>query len=117
MGETWGLVVNEALLAGLQVLVSNHAGCRADLGQAPGVHVFDGSAERLAGALRLLPRKETSGELAREFMQRYSVRAAAEGIAQAMRLLPARHADGPLQSAHATTSVRQKPAVDSLAAN
>ena len=117
MGETWGLVVNEALLAGLQVLVSNHAGCHADLGQAPGVHVFDGSAEHLAGALRLLPRKETSGELAREFMQRYSVRAAAEGIAQAMRLLPARHADGPLQSAHATTSVRQKPAVDSLAAN
>jgi glycosyltransferase involved in cell wall biosynthesis len=117
MGETCGLVVNEALLAGLRVIVSNHAGCHADFGQAPGVQVFDGSAEHLAEALQRLPRKKGSGELTREFMKDYSVRAAAEGIAQAMRSIPASPADRPSKSVHETTSGRAKPALDSLAAN
>lgn len=30
-GETWGLVVNEAMAAGVPCLVSSHVGCRADL--------------------------------------------------------------------------------------
>jgi len=57
-GETWGLVVNEALQFGLPVLVSDHAGCARDL-VAPPARVPAGSAvfasdnpDALAAALR-----------------------------------------------------------------
>jgi len=57
-GETWGLVVNEALQFGLPVLVSDHAGCARDL-VAPPAWVPPGSAvfasdnpDALAAALR-----------------------------------------------------------------
>jgi glycosyltransferase involved in cell wall biosynthesis len=84
MGETWGLVVNEALLAGCRVIVSQHAGCHADFASLPSVRVFDGSVEGFVYALRKLPAADsTAGQ--REFMRRYSVEAAAEGIAQAMQ--------------------------------
>lgn len=85
MGETWGLVVNEALLAGRRVIVSRFAGCSADFAEAPGVAVFDGSLDGLVQALRDLPRVTPPGAQA-EFMRRYSVSAAAEGIATAMGL-------------------------------
>ncbi|MFM8260484.1 MAG: glycosyltransferase family 4 protein [Vulcanococcus sp.] len=42
-GETWGLVVNEALQFGLAVIASDHAGCVRDLLQSP-VMVPQGSA-------------------------------------------------------------------------
>lgn len=83
MGETWGLVVNEALLAGCRVLVSQHAGCHADFASLPSVRVFDGSVEGFVYALRKLPAADsTVGQ--RDFMRRYSIEAAAEGIAHAM---------------------------------
>ena len=83
MGETWGLVVNEALLAGCRVLVSQHAGCHADFASLPSVRVFDGSVEGFVYALRKLPDADsTVGQ--RDFMRRYSIEAAAEGIAHAM---------------------------------
>ena len=83
MGETWGLVVNEALLAERRVIVSRHAGCHADFGSLPSVRVFDGTLDGLASALRNLPPSEsTSGQ--REFMRAYSVESAAAGIALAM---------------------------------
>jgi glycosyltransferase involved in cell wall biosynthesis len=83
MGETWGLVVNEAMLAGRQVIVSRFAGCHADFVNAPGVTVFDGSVNGLVDALRHLP-TAPARELIGKFMRQYSVRAAAEGIASAM---------------------------------
>ena len=42
-GETWGLVVNEALQFGLAVIASDHVGCARDLLTAPAV-VPEGSA-------------------------------------------------------------------------
>jgi glycosyltransferase involved in cell wall biosynthesis len=58
-GETWGLVINEALQFGLPVLVSDHAGCARDL-VAPPARVPPGSAvfasdnpDALARALRV----------------------------------------------------------------
>ena len=83
MGETWGLVVNEALSARRRVIVSRFAGCSADFVEAPGVTVFDGSVKGLAEALQNIPRVPPA-EALNAFMQRYSVRAAAEGIASAM---------------------------------
>jgi glycosyltransferase involved in cell wall biosynthesis len=85
MGETWGLVVNEALLAGRRVIVSRFAGCHADFYEAPGVTVFDGSVKGLVQALRHLPRVPPPGAQ-QQFMQQYSVSAAAEGLAKAMGL-------------------------------
>jgi glycosyltransferase involved in cell wall biosynthesis len=85
MGETWGLVVNEALHAGRRVIVSRFAGCHADFVDAPGVTVFDGSVAGLVEALRPLPPLPLAGAQA-EFMRQYSIRAAAEGIATAMGL-------------------------------
>jgi len=52
-GETWGLVVNEALASGLDVIVSDHCGCAEDLAAplGPG-HVFPcGNVTALARAL------------------------------------------------------------------
>lgn len=85
MGETWGLVVNEAMLAERRVIISRFAGCHADFGAAPGVSIFDGSVDGLADALLNLAPAPVQGRQ-RRFMERYSIRAAAEGIATAMRL-------------------------------
>lgn len=52
-GETWGLVVNEALQFGLPVLVSDHAGCARDL-VAPAAHPPAGSAVFASGDPRAL---------------------------------------------------------------
>jgi glycosyltransferase involved in cell wall biosynthesis len=99
MGETWGLVVNEALLAGLKVIISRNVGCHADFQEAPGVLVFDGSVGELKTSLRRLP-QVASGQGPREFMCQYSVRAAAEGIARAMGFDPTRLAGQVLADSH-----------------
>ncbi len=68
-GETWGLVVNEALQFGLALLVSDHAGCARDLVEGtwpppPGSTVFpSGDAAALAAAIRDLFTTGTSPRL------------------------------------------------------
>lgn len=54
-GETWGLVVNEALLFGLPVVVSDQVGCGPDLviGGETG-YQYTGGTNALAEAMRLL---------------------------------------------------------------
>lgn len=86
--ETWGLVVNEALMHGVPCVVSQAVGCAPDLID-PGItgKVFDtGSAESLAQAiLRALPligRLEVRTRC-REKAAAYSVDAAADGLARA----------------------------------
>jgi Glycosyltransferase len=86
MGETWGLVVNEALLAGLRVIVSRHVGCHADFQTLSGFKVFDGTAVGLADAIREMPALFPAARRS-DFLRSYSVEAAAIGIAQAMGLL------------------------------
>ena len=69
-GETWGLVVNEALQFGLALLVSDHAGSARDLVAGrwpppPGSCVFpSGDAAALAAAIRHLLAAEGSSRLA-----------------------------------------------------
>ncbi len=66
-GETWGLVVNEALQFGLAVMASDHPGCVRDLllnrDDAPaGSTVFpSGDATALASAFRNLATRYPSG--------------------------------------------------------
>ena len=87
-GETWGLVVNEALHHGVPCVVSDVVGCAPDLIRA-GVtgHVFEtGSASSLAGALSeamsLVGNTETR-DRCRQQVSLYTVQEAARGIAQA----------------------------------
>jgi glycosyltransferase involved in cell wall biosynthesis len=90
-GETWGLVVNEAMLFGLPVLVSNEVGSRYDL-VVDGVtgFGFDPNAQALAEALRPLladaSLRTSMGEQGRERVKSlYSSHVATEGLLQAVR--------------------------------
>jgi glycosyltransferase involved in cell wall biosynthesis len=87
-GETWGLVVNEALHHGTPCVVSDAVGCSPDLIQ-PGAtgHTFHtGSAMSLAAAVRSamsLTGRADKRERCRAQVSQYTVAAAARGIAQA----------------------------------
>jgi glycosyltransferase involved in cell wall biosynthesis len=60
-GETWGLVVNEAMASGLQCIISDQCGCAQDLGSCRGNAVFacasiselSSAIARVAGSQRL----------------------------------------------------------------
>ncbi len=87
-GETWGLVVNEALQAGCAVAVSEAAGCSADFGALERVRVFPpGDASALAAALVELAHYPRSLDWAAEAMRPYSVGAVAETLAREMDAL------------------------------
>ena len=59
-GETWGLVVNEAMASGLICLVSDHCGCAEDLGVITPNEVFHcGDYPALADALARQARNES----------------------------------------------------------
>jgi glycosyltransferase involved in cell wall biosynthesis len=89
-GETWGLVVNEALHHGLPCVVSDAVGCAPDLiepGATGEVFIAD-SADKLAAAIQrglaLIGRTEIR-EQCRNKVSDYSIEKAAEGIAHAYR--------------------------------
>ena len=84
-GETWGLVVNEALQAGCAVAVSEAAGCSADFGALERVRVFpSGDGQALARALSELARYPRSLDWAATAMRPYSVEAVAQTLAREM---------------------------------
>lgn len=66
VGETWGLVVNEAMQAGCAVAVSNAVGCRRDFSSWERFRVFqEGSSQELAKAFESLALFERSFSWAR----------------------------------------------------
>ena len=87
-GETWGLVVNEALHHGVPVVVSSRVGCAPDLvvEGSTGVTCQPDSAPALADAIaRVAPlcgRKDVR-DACRTRVAKYSVDAAARGLAEA----------------------------------
>lgn len=88
-GETWGLVVNEAMQFGLGVVVSDGVGCAADLvGAEDSDFVFpSGDAEQLAGALRRSmelgsAKRALNSVRARTRVADFSCLRAAEGVRQ-----------------------------------
>lgn len=89
-GETWGLVVNEAMACGRPAIVSDRVGCAEDLvaGQNTGCVFPHGDLSALADVLHHLSQDRDSlmqmGCMARERVQHYSPRQAAEGIRRAV---------------------------------
>ncbi len=89
-GETWGLVVNEALHHGVPVVVSDAVGCAPDLvepgrtGEVSQTASVPALAEALCRAAELAARPETRLRC-REKVAGYTVARAAEGIAAAYR--------------------------------
>jgi glycosyltransferase involved in cell wall biosynthesis len=87
--EPWGLVVNEAMAAGLPVIVSSRCGCAEDL-VVPGENgfVFDPSAPgALAHSLQQIeavghPGLEQMGLASQQIIERYSPQAFGEEVAR-----------------------------------
>jgi glycosyltransferase involved in cell wall biosynthesis len=86
--ETWGLVVNEALAAGLPVVVSDRVGCQPDLvveGETGAIAPV-GDVTGLAAALGRVRERSARGDLAaecQEHVSRYSYDAATRGLVAA----------------------------------
>jgi glycosyltransferase involved in cell wall biosynthesis len=80
MGETWGLVANEALLAGKPVILSKYAGSSVDFRNFLGVQVVDPTPDSVATAFSNLA-SQPKGDVIRNQMQNYTIEAAASAIA------------------------------------
>jgi glycosyltransferase involved in cell wall biosynthesis len=87
-GETWGLVVNEALQAGCGVVMTDAVGCHREFGRWDRVRVIPvGDAAACAHAVRELARFPRASDWCVEAMQPYSIDAAAQAIAARIDLL------------------------------
>lgn len=95
-GETWGLVVNEAMASGRPAVVSRAAGCCADLieeaktGHSFALHDVQGLADLLAGYLRDPGLAARQGLAAADRIHLFGVDAAAAGIAAAVAVCAGR---------------------------
>lgn len=88
MGETWGLVVNEALQAGCSAIVSEAVGCHADFGGWERVRTIPvGDASALASAITELSHYPHDFDWARVLLRDYSIDAAANSLAAAINTL------------------------------
>ncbi len=84
-GETWGLVVNEALQAGCGVVMTSAVGCHREFGDWEKVRVIaPEDARACAAAIQELASQPRSFDWCAEAMKAYSVEAAAEAIAVEM---------------------------------
>jgi len=90
--EQWGLVVNEAMAAGLPVLVSNRCGCAGELvRESENGFTFDPmDTNALARQLAEVASREQDlsamGKASREIIARYSSNAFAGGLSQAAKV-------------------------------
>lgn len=87
MGETWGLVVNEALLAGCGVVVSEAVGCAVEFNRLPRVVTVPvGAAQAVAAAVARLLDLPREFDWARPALEDYTIGRAAAGIAAEINL-------------------------------
>jgi glycosyltransferase involved in cell wall biosynthesis len=95
--EPWGLVVNEAMCAGLPIIASSEVGCVSDLlceGEN-GYSFTTGDIDGLAAALRSLVvnrrLRESQSNKSREIISQWSYRQCLEGLRQQFdRIVPGR---------------------------
>ncbi len=91
IGETWGLVVNEAMCFGLPVIVSDISGCSTDLvKQGKNGYIFKtGDIGQLSRYLNMLIKnkklRNQMGSRSLKIIGQFSCKAAAEGIAKAVK--------------------------------
>lgn len=87
--EQWGLVVNEAMAAGLPVLVSNRCGCAPDLvEEGRNGYTFDPyDVDKLAGLMRKIAADDCDravmGQASREIIARWTPQTFAENLCKA----------------------------------
>jgi glycosyltransferase involved in cell wall biosynthesis len=87
-GETWGLVVNEALQAGCSVVISEAVGCNREFGAWERVRTIPvGNAPALARAVEALAVFPREFNWARERMKAYTTLAAAEALAAEIQIV------------------------------
>lgn len=88
--DPWGLVVNEAMAFGLPVVVTDAAGCAADLVKGNGRIVPAENVPALARTLDDLlankPLRQEMGKLSQELIKPYNVKNAAVAFLQAMQV-------------------------------
>jgi glycosyltransferase involved in cell wall biosynthesis len=90
-GETWGLVVNEAMASGCAAVVSRSVGCCADLiregetGGAFALHDMEGLSRLLADYVAAPTAAKRQGEAARIRVQAYSYETIVQGILSALQ--------------------------------
>jgi glycosyltransferase involved in cell wall biosynthesis len=95
MGETWGLVVNEALIFGLAVIVSDLCGCAADLVDegANGFTFETGNVAALSERMKWIIANKDSlpGFSARslQIAERFSIQRTASALVQSVTCVPA----------------------------
>jgi len=91
IGETWGLVVNEAMACGLPVVVSDRVGCALDLvGKLNAENIFNcGDIKALANIIEELSANPMQivnlGFSAKEFIKQYTINSAVNGLLQALQ--------------------------------
>jgi glycosyltransferase involved in cell wall biosynthesis len=90
-GETWGLVVNEAMASGLPAIVSRSVGCCQDLihngrtGYAFDVHDLSGLAECMDRYIREPQQVRLQGQNAMKQMEKFSMSEAVRGLVHAVK--------------------------------
>jgi glycosyltransferase involved in cell wall biosynthesis len=92
-GETWGLVVNEAMASGIPVLISDQVGCGSDLliSEKTGLTFNCGNIHDLSQKMIWMAdnhNKLTSmGNFARDHIQKYTMKNATQGLLAAIDAL------------------------------
>ena len=81
-GETWGLVVNEALASGLPAVISDHCGCAEDLGPPQGSqHVYAcGDLHALARSLAYVAGHPPNAALIQRIADAHAPKRTAESV-------------------------------------
>ncbi len=88
MGETWGLVVNEAMQAGCGVIVSDAVGCSADFHSWDRFRIFkEGDAVGLSACVADLAKFSRDFEWATKKMKAYSIGSAASAFIENIKTL------------------------------
>jgi glycosyltransferase involved in cell wall biosynthesis len=93
MGETWGLVVNEALGAGCGVVMTNAVGCFQDFNNSERIRVIpDNSSNACAQAIIGLAKMPRSFNWSTQFNTLYSIENAAQALAKQIDIAKAQRA-------------------------
>lgn len=85
MGETWGLVVNEAMQAGCAIVISDAVGCGEDFKKLDRVSVFnEGNGKMLAERITEMTKFERNFDWANGVLKNYSIESVADSFIKQM---------------------------------